>query len=118
MQAFANSQACVVSLSDCTLNDGHPFSVAYTGSRPFPSDIKFQANLTGFNICYVWQTKNNHTSGGLSEKAHLDTEMNPFSAHLPLPYLTVINNTVERFITFQVVKFVILTLTFDDHWTN
>ncbi|KAF9485902.1 hypothetical protein BDN70DRAFT_870846, partial [Pholiota conissans] len=78
---------------------------AYTGCRP-PSDVKPRANLVGFDITYAWQTKNVPPPGDLP-KGHLDTEINPFSPNLTLPYLAVLNNSVERLITFQLVKFVL-----------
>lgn len=38
----------------------------------------------------------------------ITTSMNPFSRQLSLPYLTALNNIVERLVTFQLVRSVYL----------
>jgi hypothetical protein len=37
----------------------------------------------------------------------LDSVLTPFSSRLTLPYATALNNAVERFVAFQMVKYVV-----------
>ncbi|KAF8967119.1 hypothetical protein BDZ97DRAFT_567431 [Flammula alnicola] len=80
-------------------------TLSCTGSRPFPisEPHPLQAKLAGFDIRYVWQTHAKSDSNQ-PDQTHIATAMNPFSRHLSLPYLTAVNITVERFVTFQLVK--------------
>jgi hypothetical protein len=57
---------------------------------------------------YIWQTYPNPNQGN---QIQITTSMNPFSPQLSLPYLTALNNIVERLVTFQLVRFVNLAAT-------
>lgn len=85
----------------------------FTGCRPSPADsetLPLHAILVGFNIRYSWQIKDKKSptvSEDDSSNNAMRNWMNPFSPQLSLPYLTMVNNAVERFTTFHVVKLVI-----------
>jgi len=68
-----------------------------------------QLKLVGFDLDYIWRDASVDPSGERTPLATLsDAAMNPFSRQLALPYMTAINNVVERFVTFQVVKYAVI----------
>ncbi|KJA21151.1 hypothetical protein HYPSUDRAFT_745487 [Hypholoma sublateritium FD-334 SS-4] len=82
--------------------DTDTLTLFFTGPQSLSIDLGYPPlHLVGFDVCYAWRTMQNSSS---SEVPDEETMMNPFSPNLPLPYLTIVNKTVERFITFQVVK--------------
>ena len=54
--------------------------------------------LLALDLDYVWQTNSNTASG------RLDAAINPFARHLSLPYLTVTDNAVGRFVSYHLVR--------------
>lgn len=84
-------------------------AVYFTGPQSLSYDLEYRPlHLVGFDICYSWRTKEKYLSSesGVQEEG---TTVDPFSQNLPLPYLTIVNETVERFITFQIVKLVFVS---------
>lgn len=61
--------------------------------------------LLGLDLEYVWHEPSlSETSQTRVDAASYSIAVTPFSRQLPLPYLSVVNNVVERFVTFQLVK--------------
>ena len=55
--------------------------------------------LLALDLDYVWQRNSNATASGC-----LDSAINPFARHLSLPYLTVTDNAVGRFVSYHLVR--------------
>ena len=55
--------------------------------------------LLALDLDYVWQTNSNATASG-----RLDAAINPFARHLSLPYITVTDNAVGRFVSYHLVR--------------
>lgn len=75
-----------------------------TGSRhlPTPTESGFTCSrLAGFDIDYIWLTK---SAANQSGQTNITASMNPFSRQLSLPFLAVINDAVQRLVTFQLVR--------------
>ena len=90
-------------------------AVHFTGPQSLSDNLEYQPlHLVGFDICYSWRTKEKSSSSE-SEVLEEGTTVDPFSQNLPLPYLTIVNETIERFITFQIVKSVFVVFCSRDY---
>ncbi|TFK40721.1 hypothetical protein BDQ12DRAFT_679913 [Crucibulum laeve] len=78
------------------------YPVVLISSRQYAQVVMHSANLTlvGLDFKYVWKTTSLETiEDGIGELAQ-----HPFSQQLSLPFLTLLDNAVGRFITWQLVR--------------
>ena len=85
-------------------------SVTLTASRhclASTDTLPVHLKLLALDLDYVWQTNSNATASG-----RLDAAINPFARHLSLPYLTVTDNAVGRFVSYHLVRCVSFSFLF------
>lgn len=77
--------------------------VILTSSRQMPDMTPIPVVLVALDLCYAWQTSTSSKSL-LSPSNRSSETSHPFSRRLSLPFRTVLDNVVGRFVTWQLVK--------------
>ncbi|KAF9464140.1 hypothetical protein BDZ94DRAFT_1321256 [Collybia nuda] len=82
-------------------NDGL-LKLTLTSSRQYPSKLELlpvRVLLVGLDLCYSWQISTSSVANAQPQQ-----ESHPFSQRLSLPFRTLLDNVVGRFVTWQLVK--------------
>lgn len=94
-------------LSKTIIPHSHDDAVLLTLSRHSKTRLDclpVHLTLVGIDLNYNWKAECSQTT--LREKDTQDNN-NPFSRRLSLPFITLLDNVIGRFVTWQLVRYVL-----------
>lgn len=87
--------------------------VILCGSRPSPKGRQnsHSVKLVAVDMNFIWKTiPSEHIELDLHSDTSAPQDTNPFTAKLLLPYRSILNQVIERFVTYQLVRYALSLL--------